>query len=210
MRRRTAPKGRGCHSMSFVARARTHQLHGLSDEALLHFIIALELIFGVREAIQRSVSERVALITFPQADRSFEQQRSWINQIYDLRSKYVHEGTKLADDAQLEEMYTLCQRVFRCLLRFAGCASAGFGKGQQPHSLQLSARFLLPPVRFGNQNKRLKLQSRTGYQPLLISNRVSAITTRILKIRDWRPAREINRMRPELQKTARRRRRTFR
>ena len=64
---------------SFVARARRHQLHGLSDEALLHFIIALELIFGVREAIQKSVSERVALITFHEAGRSFDEQRNWIN-----------------------------------------------------------------------------------------------------------------------------------
>jgi hypothetical protein len=79
---------------SFVARGRRHQLNGLSDEALLHFIVALELIFGVREAIQRSVSERVALITFRQASRSFEQQRAWINRIYDLRSRYVHEGAK--------------------------------------------------------------------------------------------------------------------
>jgi hypothetical protein len=35
---------------SFIARARRHQLNGLSDEALLHFVIALELIFGARDA----------------------------------------------------------------------------------------------------------------------------------------------------------------
>jgi hypothetical protein len=61
---------------SFVARARRHQLSGHTDEALLHFIIALELIFGVREPIQRSVAERVGLLTFRQAGRSFEQQRA--------------------------------------------------------------------------------------------------------------------------------------
>lgn len=102
---------------SFVARARRHQINGLADEALLHFIIALELIFGVREAIQRSVSERVALITFRQTGRSFEQQRSWIDKIYDVRSRYVHDGTRIADEAPVEEMYALCEQVFRCLLR---------------------------------------------------------------------------------------------
>jgi len=102
---------------SFVARARRHQLNGLADEALLHFIIALELIFGVREAIQRSVSERVALISFRQANRSFVEQRNWINRMYDLRSRYVHEGAKLDDNAPLEEMYALCEQVFRCLMR---------------------------------------------------------------------------------------------
>jgi hypothetical protein len=112
---------------SFVARARRHQINGLSDEALLHFIIALELIFGVREAIQRSVSERVALITFREAGRSFDEQRNWINKIYDLRSRYVHEGTKLTHDAPLEEVYALCQQVFRCLLRLQAdhCSQRG-------------------------------------------------------------------------------------
>ena len=102
---------------SFVARARRHQTNGNPDEALLHFIIALELIFGVREAIQRSVSERVAVITFMPVGRSFDHQRAWINRIYDLRSQYVHAGVKLTDEGALEEMYVLCQHVFRCLLR---------------------------------------------------------------------------------------------
>jgi hypothetical protein len=92
-------------------------LAGRSDEALLHFIISLELVFGVRDAIQRSVAERVALITFWKVDRSFEQQRGWINTMYVLRSCYVHEGTKLIDATPVEELYVLCQQVFRCLLR---------------------------------------------------------------------------------------------
>jgi hypothetical protein len=102
---------------TFVARARRHQINGLSAEALLHFIIALELIFGVREAIQRSVSERVSVITFRHFNRSFDEQRGWINRMYDLRSRYVHEGQKVSDEAPLEEIYSLCQYIFRCLLR---------------------------------------------------------------------------------------------
>lgn len=111
---------------SFVARARRHQLNGLVDEALLHFIIALELLFGVREGIQRSVSERVGVLTFRAIGRSYEDQRGWINKIYDLRSRYVHEGKKIADNERVEELYTLCQQVFRCLLRLqaANCQSS--------------------------------------------------------------------------------------
>lgn len=71
----------------------------------------------MREGIQRSVSERVAVITFRQVGRSFEQQRGWINKIYDLRSRYVHEGTRITDEAPVVEMYALCEEVFRCLLR---------------------------------------------------------------------------------------------
>ena len=40
---------------SFVARARRHQLNALRDEALLHFIIALELIFGMGKQSKISV-----------------------------------------------------------------------------------------------------------------------------------------------------------
>jgi hypothetical protein len=102
---------------SFVARARRHQLSGRSEEALLHFIIALELIFGVRETIQKSVAERVAILTYRQAGRSFDEQRRWIEKIYDLRSQYVHGGARLSGDAPVSEMYALCEQVFRCLLR---------------------------------------------------------------------------------------------
>jgi hypothetical protein len=102
---------------SFVGRARRRQLSGHSDEALLHFIIALELIFGVRATIQKTVAERVALITFRQAGRSFEQQRAWMGKIYDLRSRYVHGGIKLVEETPVTELYTLCGQVFRCLLR---------------------------------------------------------------------------------------------
>jgi hypothetical protein len=123
---------------SFVARARRHQLSGHIDEALLHFIIALELIFGVREAIQRSVAERVALITFRQAGRSFEQQCRWINKIYDLRSRYVHEGTMLADEAPVAEMYALCQQVFRCLLRLHAAHPVASQRGKETLARWLS------------------------------------------------------------------------
>jgi hypothetical protein len=101
----------------FVARGRRHQIDGNPDEALLHFVIALELIFGERQAIQKSVSERVAVITFRSAGRSFERQRAWIDQIYDLRSRYVHAGQRIADEKPLDDLYILCQQVFRCLLR---------------------------------------------------------------------------------------------
>ena len=67
---------------TYVARGRRHQIEGNRDEALLHFVIGLELVFGERQAIQKSVSERVAVVSFRAVARSFEQQTSWINQIY--------------------------------------------------------------------------------------------------------------------------------
>lgn len=58
----------------FVARGRRHEIDSRPNEALLHYVIALELIFGERQAIQKSVSERVALITFRENGRSFARQ----------------------------------------------------------------------------------------------------------------------------------------
>jgi hypothetical protein len=47
------------------------------------FVIALELIFGEQQAIQRSVAECVRLITCHENGKSFDQQREWLEQIYD-------------------------------------------------------------------------------------------------------------------------------
>jgi Apea-like HEPN len=123
---------------SFAARAQRHHLSGHTEEALLHFIIALELIFGVRESFQKSVAERVSIITFRQSGRSFDQQRSWINRIYDLRSRYVHEGLKLADEAPVSELYALCQQVFRCLLRLQAAYSDASQRGKDALARWLS------------------------------------------------------------------------
>lgn len=102
---------------SFVARARRHRITGNANEALLHYVIALELIFGERQAIQRSASERVGVATHLPAARSFEEQRRWIDGIYDIRSRYVHAGTAISGDAVLDDLHGTCESCFRCLLR---------------------------------------------------------------------------------------------
>ncbi len=65
---------------------------------LCYFVIALELIFGDGHEIQKRVGERVSLITFHQLNLTFDQQRSWIEGIYNLRSRYVHEGADITDE----------------------------------------------------------------------------------------------------------------
>ena len=101
----------------FSARARRHEMEGNANEALLHYVIALELIFGERQQIQRSVSERVGLVTFTKATRSFEVQRKRIDEIYDLRSRYVHAGKPIDDQKAFDELHEMCGACFRSLLR---------------------------------------------------------------------------------------------
>jgi hypothetical protein len=115
----------------FVARGRRHEIDSNPNEALLHYVIALELIFGERQAIQKSVSERVALITFRDNSRSFAQQRDWIDTIYDLRSRYVHDGVELTDELQLDQLRSLCEQVFRCLMRLQAGHSQPAPRGKE-------------------------------------------------------------------------------
>jgi Apea-like HEPN len=107
----------------FVARARRHEIDGRPNEALLHFVIALELIFGESQAIQRNVSERVALITFRENGKTFDKQRDWIERIYELRSRYVHSGTEITEKPPLDQLRAVCGQVFRCLMRLQAAHS---------------------------------------------------------------------------------------
>lgn len=102
---------------SFIAQGRRHQIDGHLNEALLHFVIALELIFGNRQSIEKSVVERAAVVTFHHTARSFEQQCAWLKGIYEVRSGYVHAGKSVTDLTLIDSMFDHCQQVFRCLLR---------------------------------------------------------------------------------------------
>ena len=115
----------------FVARARRHEIDDHTNEALLHYVIALEMIFGERQAIQKSVSDRVAVITFRENGRTFAQQLDWIDGIYDLRSKYVHKGIEFTDERQLEQLRELCEQTFRCLLRLQAAHPSPASRGEE-------------------------------------------------------------------------------
>lgn len=114
----------------FVARARRHEIDDHINEALLHYVIALELIFGERQAIQKSVTERVALITFHESEYTFEQQRQFIENIYELRSRYVHAGTQITDVVMLDKLRVLCEQTFRCLLRLQAAHPQAAARGE--------------------------------------------------------------------------------
>jgi len=115
----------------FVARARRHEIDGHINEALLHYVIALELIFGEQQAIRKSVSERVAIITYRENGRSFLQQQKWMDGIYELRSRYIHKGVELTDEPQLEQLRVLCEQIFRCLLRLQAAHPRHESRGEE-------------------------------------------------------------------------------
>jgi hypothetical protein len=103
-------------------------------------VIALELIFGERQAIQRSVSERVALITPRQNGRSFAQQQEWIDAIYYVRSRYVHGGKEVTDEPQLHRLRVLCEQVFRSLKRLQAAHANRSSRGKETMAKWLHER----------------------------------------------------------------------
>jgi hypothetical protein len=91
----------------------------------------MELVFAEREAVQRSVTERVSVLTHAASGRTFNEQKKWIEGIYDARSRYVHAGSSDVQERQLDELFNLCAVVTRRLLRAAA------GIGNKPEALRV-------------------------------------------------------------------------
>lgn len=93
---------------TLMQRGRQHQYAGASDEASLYFVIALELVFGERGKATDSVAERAGVLTHRSHEKSYSQQYSRIRNLYDARSKYVHEGKPISgvDAEDIERVVT--------------------------------------------------------------------------------------------------------
>lgn len=76
----------------FLRRAHGHRLSRRYDEALLHFVVALDLLFGMQGKSTDSVATRAAVIAHRPLGRTLVEQASLLKKAYDARSKYVHEG----------------------------------------------------------------------------------------------------------------------
>jgi len=100
----------------FVAKAKKYKWDDSLDDAFVHFIIALDLIFGKSDKSVAPVSKRTAAITYQKAKVKFDRQVDRIRDLYDERSKYVHRGqspnTNLICEAE-----SICDEVLLCLLR---------------------------------------------------------------------------------------------
>lgn len=116
---------------SFVARARRHEIEQRTSDALLHCVIALELVFGESQNIQKSVSERVAAITSRGRMESYSSERKRIEALYEARSSYVHAGVHVADDRLVADAFAVCGEAFRALLRLQSSLSEPHQRGEK-------------------------------------------------------------------------------
>lgn len=93
-----------------------HEITGNKNEAFLSMIIALDLLFGDSGQSIHSVSSRAAIVVHRRLGMTFEAQKAQLKNLYDERSKYVHEGKMVKTDS-FDIAKKICQEVLFCLLR---------------------------------------------------------------------------------------------
>ncbi|PZO59283.1 MAG: hypothetical protein DCF15_04200 [Phormidesmis priestleyi] len=100
----------------FVFKAKIYENENRRDEAFLHYVIALDLLFGEKDASTRKVSSRTALVVSRALGESFDETVKRMKSIYEKRSKYVHAGKSVLEQ-DIEQIRPIIKEVFFCLLR---------------------------------------------------------------------------------------------
>ncbi len=100
----------------FVVKAKVHENDARVDEAFLHYVIALDLLFGDKDASTQKVSKRAAMVTSRLLGETFPDTVERVRKIYDRRSRYVHAGDTVGDGA-LDSVRPIVNGVLFCLLR---------------------------------------------------------------------------------------------
>jgi hypothetical protein len=89
---------------------------GATDDAFVHFIIALDLLFGEKDASNQAISKRAAMLTHQALGISYHEMLQQIKKLYDIRSKFVHEGRKVPE-SDLASAQPIMQEIFTSLMR---------------------------------------------------------------------------------------------
>jgi hypothetical protein len=100
----------------FLQRAQRHKWNGRYDDAYLHFVIALDMLFGLDGNSAQKVKQRVAILVHRQRRLTLEEQTTRVDKIYIARSKYVHAGQAIQGNESLQEVEEVCVQVLWCLL----------------------------------------------------------------------------------------------
>jgi hypothetical protein len=100
----------------FVVKAIIHEDGHRQNEAFLHYVIALDLLFGEPEASNASISKRAAIVVSRALGMGFEDMVTQMKTIYGERSKYVHVGKPVSDNA-IGAVRPVIDEVLYCLFR---------------------------------------------------------------------------------------------
>ena len=102
----------------FVKKAGSLRADSRLSEALLHYVIALDLLLGEEARSAGSVAERAAMLTHRALATDFDTCHKQLKDAYAARSKYVHEGRECSD-ASIHIASIACAEVTATLLRLA-------------------------------------------------------------------------------------------
>lgn len=124
----------------FVSRAKRYLADAQADNAFLHFIIALDLLFGEKQQSTATVTTRVAALVHRHFQVSYKDQVDRIRRLYDMRSRYVHSGISV-DEQKISELKDICTAVLEYLLRFQ-CRAEGTSFSQWQKDIDFLASAL--------------------------------------------------------------------
>jgi len=99
----------------FISKAKRHLIEHRPSEGYLHFMIAVDLLFGDKDALTKNIARRVAVITHRKMNIAFQDEVRAVARAYESRSKYVHEGDSSAM-SDLDAVQEKTEEVLRCML----------------------------------------------------------------------------------------------
>lgn len=102
--------------LEFSAKAQRHISRNRINEGFLHFIIAIDLLFGDKENTTNSITTKVAICVFQSLNMSFTKATKVIGNLYNIRSNYVHNGDEIKEE-ELAELERINKIIFEVLLR---------------------------------------------------------------------------------------------
>jgi hypothetical protein len=104
---------------NFLYSAHSHRLAARANEALLQFVIALDLLIGSEGRSSESVSAKAAVLVHRQFNKSFGDAKKLVRRLYDARSRYVHSGLSVSE-LDLVEAEKVATEVLWTLLATSG------------------------------------------------------------------------------------------
>ena len=101
--------------VKFIAKGYRYLDEDKMEDGFLHFIIALDLVFGDKQESTKSVGNRCAILTMENTSQ-FADQKKKITELYDARSRYVHAGLPVKTEL-VDEVKDICKKITSCFLR---------------------------------------------------------------------------------------------
>lgn len=102
--------------LSFCSKAKKYFENNQSSEAFLHYVIALDLIFGEERSSINSVSTRVSICVYRVLEKNYNECYKILTSIYDDRSAYVHRGVSISVEKTLL-VEKICKEILYVFFR---------------------------------------------------------------------------------------------